>query len=276
MRIRSHPQSAFTLVELLVASAITALIVVMLGTMFSSLTSTSLRANQRIDSFRDARAALQMIERDLSGLVRTQWTPNTTPVPITRPAAYLAMKNLYTDPGAANASTDNQQIYALIAAKNSGSGDVCSVGYYCRWNTSTNSYSLHRYFRDSTSTYNTINNSATYASETSLYTPDPQSTGPAAMRDEVLAAYVWGFRVTPYDAAGAVLPTPYPVCDSSATSNDPPPAAIEISFKAMSPNAARALISTGAQAAVWMTPSDAAYQRLIAPNAYEFRTRIKL
>lgn len=278
MTFTRRSTAAFTLVELLVATAITAVIVVMLGTMFGSLSSTSLRANQRIDSFRDARAALQMIQRDLSGLVRTQWDVKTTPVPpppptpITRPAAYLALKNLYVDP-----SGDNQQIYALVAAKNSGPGDVCSVGYYCRWDSTRKSYSLHRYFRGSAETYDIIRDSIDYASDEILYKPDPSDTDPALMKDEVLASYVWNLRITPYDASGVALTPAYPyVCDSSADTNNPAPAVLEISFKAMSQNAARALISSGAGADVWMTPANAAYQRLIAPNVYEFRTRIQL
>lgn len=272
-------REAFTIVELLVATAITALIVVLLGTMFGSLTNTTSRANHRTDAFRDARAALQMMERDLSGLVRTQWDvkPNPIPpVPITRPAAYLALKSLYSDPATLNPATDNQQIYALIAAKNTGPGDVCSVGYYCRWDTTRNSYSLHRFFRDSATTYTTIAASTTYASEMSLYTPDAPGTLPASMKDEVLASYVWSLRITPYDSAGAVLATPYPyVCDSSATTNDPLPAAIEISFKAMSPEAARTVLSVSSDPMDWMEASRPRYRLLIAPNAYEFRTRIK-
>src|SRR6476620_10188648 len=99
MRFRlPRTREAFTIVELLIATAITALIVVLLGTMFGSLTSTTSRANQRIDSFRDARAALQMMERDLANLVRTQWEPDPfsnpppppgTSQPRTRASAYF-------------------------------------------------------------------------------------------------------------------------------------------------------------------------------------------
>src|SRR5437762_11369590 len=67
-RHRKH-HDAFTIVELLIASTITVVIVVMLGTMFGSITKTISRAGQRTDAFRDARAALRMIERDLRGLV---------------------------------------------------------------------------------------------------------------------------------------------------------------------------------------------------------------
>ena len=139
--------AGFTIVELLVAAAITVLIVVMLGTMFGSLINTTSRSNQRIDAFRDARAALQMMARDLSGLVRNQ--RDATGTPITRPAAYLALDNIYSDP-----ASGNQQIFALIATKNSGPGDVCAVGYYCRWDDQGGyNYSLRRFFRNSTATF---------------------------------------------------------------------------------------------------------------------------
>ncbi len=267
-KLSNNSRAGFTLVELLVAAAITVLIVVMLGTMFSSLSSTSLRTNQRIDAFRDARAALQMMERDLSTLLRNQRDPAGNP--ITRPAAYFVIKDLYDDP-----ATGNQQVYALIA-KNSGPGDVCAVGYYCRWDPQLHAYSLYRFFRDSTVTFSRITAAPTYASETDLYTPDPDSTAPASVKDDVLAAYVWNLQIKAFDALGAAITTPL-VCDSSATTVVPLPAVIEISFQAISPNAARALVATGAGPDLWMGPATApAYQRLIAPHAYKFRTRIKL
>ena len=281
--IRRKSEAAFTIVELLIAASITVLIVVLLGTMFGSLTQTTSRANQRIDAFRDARAALQMMQRDLSGLVRTQWQPDpfaspaptVPPQPLTRPSAYLALKNIYAD-----SATGNQQIYALIALKNSGSSDVCSVGYYCSWDGTY--YTLRRFFRDSSSTYGTLSSpspgpaespGAVYISDTSLYRPNP-SPSPVPT-DDVLAQYVWNLKITAYDKSGAIINTsPSYICDSSATTPVQPPAVLEISFRAMSSEAARTVIASGASASVWMNESDPTYLRLIKPHAYEFRTRI--
>src|SRR5437660_7087089 len=113
--MRGHRQSsaAFTLVELLIAVAITTLIVVMLGTMFGSLANTSNRANQRIDAFRDARAALQMIERDMANLVHAT------------PTAYFALDKRWQDTANdpysdSTSGNPNRQVYGLIALKNSG------------------------------------------------------------------------------------------------------------------------------------------------------------
>ncbi len=162
-------ERAFTLAELLIATGITAIIVVLFGTMLGSLLNTASRANQRIDAFREARAALQMMERDFSNLVPTQWNIQTSPIPtpppspITRPAAYFALKNIYTDP-----AVGNQQIYGLVAVKAAGSptpsvGDVCAVGYYCRWE--GNRYTLRRFFRDSTHTFSVLQNAVSYAAD---------------------------------------------------------------------------------------------------------------
>lgn len=265
----------FTLVELLIAAAITVIIVVLLGLMLSSLMSSAARASQRVDAFRDARAALQMMQRDLSNLVRAQWTPDPfaspTPTPgtiqpVTRPLAYLALQNIY-DPAAAN-----QEIYGVISQK-SGSGDVCFVGYYCAWD--GRAYSLRRFFRDSTAAYAVLSSPtpmpspAPYIPAADLYKPNPSpSPGPA---DDVLAAYVWNLRVTAYDSSGNVLTYPY-TCDTSAATATLAPAALEISFYAMSPQAARTVMSVSSNPADWMNLNP----NLVNPHAYQFRTRINL
>src|SRR5437870_5573426 len=117
-RLRSHrgftlakqrdPESirGFTLAELLIATGITAAMVLMLGWMLGSLMSSASHTTARVDAFRDARAALQMIERDLRNLVRTQWnpdpftnpTPTATPQAITKAAAYFALDKVWQDP----------------------------------------------------------------------------------------------------------------------------------------------------------------------------------
>src|SRR5438128_4040107 len=201
-RLRSHrgftlakqrdPESirGFTLAELLVATGVTAGMVLMLGWMLGSLMSSASHANERVDAFRAARAALQLIERDLRNLVRTQWNPDpfTNPAPapcfasaisttrVTLPAAYFALDSLYSDPAAGN-----QQLYALVAEKTpASSGDLCAVGYYCAWDTQLHAYSLRRFFRGLT--FSDIQGFGTFAGESFLYSPGSS--------DPVLAAFV--------------------------------------------------------------------------------------
>ena len=272
-------ERAFTLAELLIATGITVIMVLLLGAMLGSLMSTTSRANQRIDAFRDARAALQMMERDFANLVQTQWQPDpfASPAPgstqpLTRPLPYLALKNI-ADPTAAN-----REIYGVIGARNSGLGDVCLVGYYCSWD--GRAYSLRRFFRDSAASYAVLSSPsplpspATYIPDSDLYKPSPSpSPGPA---DDVVAQYVWNLRIAAYDANGNVLSYPY-TCDTSPVSATRPPAAIEISFNVMSPQAARTVMSVSSSPADWdPTTQTQTYQRLILPHKYEFRTRISL
>jgi type II secretory pathway pseudopilin PulG len=269
----------FTLAELLVATGITAGMVLMLGWMLGSLMGSASHANERVDAFRDARAALQMIERDLRNLLRTQWNPdpftNPTPLPcfasavsttaVTLPAAYFALESIYTDP--ATAGNQNQQLYALIAEQTTGSsGDVCAVGYYCRWDDGTHAYTLRRFFRRFSLA--DMQGWGTYARDSVLYSP----TGD----DQVLAAYIWNFKVTIYDAAGNQYNT-YPcVCDGSSTAAKQLPTAIEISFNAMSPQAARTVMSVSSSPNDWMDSTTQNYERLILPHVYQFRSRINL
>ncbi len=274
-------RAAFTLVELLIATGITVAMVLMLGLMLGSLMSSASHATERVDAFRDARAALQMMERDLRNLVRTQWNPdpftNPTPAPcaastisttrVTLPAAYFVLKNISGDPS--TASNRNQQLYALVAAKTTASsGDVCAVGYYCQWDNQFHAYSLRRFFRDSAATFAVMQAAVSYAADSVLYTPSAS--------DPVLAAYVWNLQITLYDAAGNRYTT-YPcVCDQAGVTPNQLPAAVEISFSAMSPQAARTVMSVSSSPNDWMDPTTQTYQRLVAPHAYQFRSRINL
>ena len=265
--------SAFTLAELLIATGVTAGLVVMLGWMLGSLMRTSSHATARVDAFRDARAALQLIERDLRNLVRTQWNPDpfTNPPPastspLTLPAAYFAVDNLYSDP-----ATGNQQFYALVADKTTTtSGDVCAVGYYCAWDTQLHDYSLRRFFRGSDGPNGTLavmrnaQQQTGYAADSVLYTP--------GLADPVLAAYVWNLKITMYNSSGTVINAYSYICDPTATTPNPLPAAIEISFNAMSPQAARTVMSVTSDPSRWMNMD----VNLVKPHAYEFHSRINL
>ena len=286
-RLRSR--AAFTLVELLIATGITVAMVLMLGLMLGSLMGSASHATARVDAFRDARAALQMIERDLRNLVHNQWSPDpfTSPAPapcaasaisttpVTLPAAYFVLKDIYSADPATVPGHHNQQLYALVAAKTTASsGDVCAVGYYCQWDNQLHAYTLRRFFRDSAHTFAVMQAAGSYAADSALYVLNAPDA-----KNDVLAAYVWNLQITLYDAAGNQYqyPTSYPcVCDQGATAPIMLPAAVEISFNAMSPQAAQAMMSVSSNPNDWMDTTTQNYQRLIAPHAYQFRSRINL
>ena len=268
---RTNRASAFTIVELLIAATISIAIVLMLGTMFGSLSSTASRANARIDAFREARAALQLMERDLTGLVKASNT------------AYFALDKLYQPSGNdpqdayanANNSSPNRQIFALVSARNkpagkkaSEIGDLCAVGYYCKWE--GNRYTLRRLFRNSADTYNYISpqvsgGSLNYTPAKLLYIP--------AYTDDVLASYVWNLQITPFKSDGNP-DTTYPLVIDPSKPGVILPTAIEIQFNAISPAAAKTVVASSTNPSDWMDTTSPTYQRLIAPHVYQFRTRI--
>ena len=244
--------AAFTLTEILIGVVITTMIVVMLGTIFVGLTGTSLRANQRMDAFRDARGALSMMRRDVSNLVRAV------------PTAYFALADQYNDPN--TASTKNRQLYALTSIKN-GLGDVCAVGYYCRWDSTKHAYTLCRYFSSSAATLAILQNHGAeiYALANKLFIP--------ATSDETVAAYVWNLQITAYKTDGTVDNT-YPLIINPVDPSVVLPAALEISFDVISPQAAQGMLNASSTPNDWMDSTTTNYRRFIAPHAYEFRSRI--
>jgi type II secretory pathway pseudopilin PulG len=278
MKEQPISERAFTLAELLVAVGITVLIVVMLGIMFGSMINTASRTNHRIDAFRDARAAFQIMRRDFEGLVKVQ------------PAVYFSL-----DPD--GGGTDMREVCGLVSAKNqppTGSpGDVCAVRYYAEWESAARRYTLHRYFKDSSQTYNTFkanlsNQVLGYTSGTSMY-----YDGVGA--DDAVATCAWDLQVVAYDNAGNVInsvndvyghPTTGPyTCDPTGSTNALPQS-IELSFKAMGADAARTIIAATSGRSdgynVWGVVDNASpasgdltlYDNLIKPYAYDFRTRI--
>lgn len=274
--------AAFTIVELLVAAAITVLIVVMLGTMFGALINTTSHASHRVDAFRDARAALQLIRHDLETLVKAQ------------PAAY------FTSEADATIGPDVRQLCGLISAKNKPAGtaiagDLCAVRYYSAWDSTGRVYSLHRYFKDSVQTLATFQ--ANLSGGTLSYVPRSSLYYDGLGVDEVVATCAWDLQITAYDSNGAIInsvndffnkPTSGPyTCDPNGSVNALPDS-IEITFKALGADAARTVVAATAGRTdgfeVWKVVDNAApasgdqtlYNNLIKPYTYDFRTRIRL
>jgi hypothetical protein len=150
------------------------------------------------------------------------------------------------------------------------------VGYYCAWDGAKRTYSLRRFFRNSKDTYEAIKpqvngTTLSYTSPAALYAP--------AVNDDIVASYVWNLKITAYKSDGT-KDTSYPgnpvIIADPGNANLVPPAALEISFRAISPEAARTVMSVASGPADWMSEASQNYIRLIGPHAYEFRTRINL
>ena len=271
----AHPDSrrAFTLVEVLIATAIVVFLVAMLAQILSATQGIWRNAEARSDPFRDARAAIELMSRELALAI-----PNDK-------APVLALENICpAQPGDAN-GPDNQQIYALLPSRNVDTNnsavnksDICAVGFYCVWDNAKHAYVLRRHFLASDYTFSRMQTAGLPANSTpavNVYEPTASPTPPAL--DEDVAAYVWDLKIVPYEFIGGVLTptTTYPI-----TYNNSLPQFLEISFKAMSPQAARKLTAQNIGSDVWFPPDPnnppAIYRNQILPVMHQFKTRVRL
>jgi type II secretory pathway pseudopilin PulG len=238
----SHRIGGFTLVELLLAIAITLVLVALLGRVLVATTSVYQIADQKMDAFRDAKAALQMMANDLG---RADISGNE---------GFLNLSQFSSDNSYA------MEAYAVFPAKNSGKSDLCSVGYYLDWDGTSKTYSLRRFFK----------NSDIVAPSLAKTSPDfgaayDRTTGTTP---ETIASYVWDLEIRPGEGQNTVLLG----TDLASKWNW-----VEIRFKAMSVKAGRKLQQVGAVGkSTWDDPSSAEYRRFILPNEQQFVTRVSL
>jgi type II secretory pathway pseudopilin PulG len=230
---------AFTLTELLISVGITSLIVVMLGQMFSSATALWRTSGQRIDSFRDGRAALQLMAADLS-----------------RANIRGDVNMLTLKPPGGDYATEAD---AVSPIKNTGKSDLCVVEYYLSWSDATKTYSLMRRFKNSDTTIDYLKTSP--LDFDAIYRRDSGT-------EEVIATPVWALEIRPGETDNVITP----VTGSGAQWRW-----IEIRFKTMSVNAARKLSTIPSiTQAIWDDPGSTTYRRLILPDEQQFVIRVSL
>ena len=201
-------RAGFTLAELLIATAITGLIIILLGQIFSSASAMWRLGGERIDAFRDARAALQLM------------------------AADLARANINGDPQMLKLVPSSDGKYAVEAdavtpIRNSGKSDLCAVQYYLLWDGTAKTFALMRRFKGSDLLSNASNGylANTPPDFTTMY---DKTSG----IEEAIATPIWDLQIRPG------------ITDIPLTSVGGAPTSwkwLEIRFKSMSVNSARKL-----------------------------------
>lgn len=235
---RNQTIHAFTLAELLIAISITLIIILVLFQVFAATANQWQSSDQRIDTFRDARAALQIMTRDLS---RADVNGNT---------AMLTLSN--------SNGTFATEAYAITPIPNSGKSDLCAVGYYCAFDLTTKAFSLRRLFKDSNATYTSLATAS--PNFTAIYTKD-------LTLDETAAAYIWDLQFRPGLAADPVDPAANPSNQWKW---------LEIRFKSMSPAAARKIRGMAVTEATWLDNTTTIYKSVILPYEQQFVSRVAL
>ncbi len=218
---------AFTLTELLVSMAILSGLILLMFAVVDGTTQTWTKSEQRVDAFREARAALFIISRDLQTMVpapdigpEPYPTPPTaapgpgptpTPTPAPTPNGIPDFRYFFVNPdpsGAAHitfsgvaAEPYGDRFFFLTAQPSSAQGtgeksDICAIGYYLDYTASPNapnSFKLYRYFKGSNDTFTRLRNYVRNEPPTSVLMV------PSSATDEVLARNVVDFRVVAYD-----------------------------------------------------------------------------
>ncbi len=254
---RDRQRRAFTLLELLVAITVLILLIVLLASTVQSTASIWQHSEKKIDAFREARAALHLMRKDLSRIVPANGLPALTTMPL------FGSETTEGVP-------ESRQIFAFTTARNKGLTDVCLVGYFCRWNPEVNGYELIRYFADSDETFARLQDIA--QDPQALFTPEEIFTpNDAPEACEKLAAVVWNLSFKIFDAAGReITAQPLTVTDGNL------PASIEVSMDVISPKALRAFQGRAIDRGFWAYPTSHLYIRHIAPSMQSFTTRIPL
>lgn len=244
--LSSPSKKAFTLIELLISMAILALLMALLFQIFELAMRTWQSAEQRTESFREARAALHIISRDLRNTLRGN----------------DKVTSLILDDLSPNPVQPNEEVYALTTVKrNSGQSDVCAVGFYCYWDENVGAFNLKRYFLNSDDTFKNLGGGKT------LFKPFPAARDTET--DSTLAAFVWDFRVTGIETNGNIRTYPF---EAKADL----PAYLQIEFKALNTQASRRIKAQGIEPSGWFSSGSELYKNSIRPYVQQFTTRIPL
>lgn len=167
---------AFTLLELLVAMAVLSIILVVLMNVVQSATALWRNSENRMETYREARAALQVMASDLANfLPSTNIAHFRTNISSTNQLAFLAMM-----PQSSQGTGDL--------------GDVCAVGYFVGYGSKSpigaggaQACNLHRFF---------LGSNATFSNLSSGSTPFPATDfAPSGNNTEILARNVLNFSV---------------------------------------------------------------------------------
>jgi type II secretory pathway pseudopilin PulG len=151
----TRPKAAFTLIELMVAGAITTLMLLGMTGIFDQSMKAWRLSSRRGDAEREVRAAMATVERDLGGLVLGPGLPLY--VGRFEPSVVGIAASNYPNlaPQSASGAWSNVSTALFFASAQrpdaASPGDISGVGYYVAWDPQSNegrgAYNLYRYFQ---------------------------------------------------------------------------------------------------------------------------------
>lgn len=253
----------FSLIELLVACVITALVVALVMRSFSAASLSWRYTEARANAYRDARAAIEIMSRDLRNVAPAFGSVKGDAMQGNPPTLLLDY-----DPDTVPEDRVNDEFYAMTIQPNAAQTSLCTVGYRCVWIPSLNCFSLHRRYKNGNATFASLLKAGAgkkLIGFSDLYF----NTNDATSEDEV-ASCVWGFTIRP-----CVNGAPSPSYPRSGYSNNLP-TWVDIQFKAMAEDNLAKLRRSGINRSTWFDQGSTFYKTLILPHQQAFAVRARL
>lgn len=222
--VDSVKNSAFSLIELLVAMAVLSLLVVMMLGLVDSAAKLWRDSENRVDAYREARAALSIMSRDLRNALATT---NTNLFLLNNDGAFAkAPASAETNADRAGAAFFLSALPVNAQETGKNRSDICEVGYFLgfeRLTGATNqTLNLYRFFMSSDDTFTRLGVNSNFV--------NVPLVGDSS---ELLARNVREFKVTPYALSNNAFVAFTP------TTNKPMPDMVELSVTAVNQDAAK-------------------------------------
>ena len=198
-------QSAFTLIELMAATTVLSIILLMMVGMQDQMSKAWSNSNRRTDATREARAAARLMASDLGGMAFRPNTPNSSYDSFATVLTNQGLPYLYSSNGAGtsitipDAETNSAYLFALCnqASRGTNYTDIGLVGYYIASRLTTNvsgfvttNYNLHRYYVPASNAVGNLASWLTSKDATNLFS----GVNPAT--DDILARNTCNLRIT--------------------------------------------------------------------------------
>lgn len=266
----SVKKSAFTLLEVMVAMAIMAILLVLLLNMVDSGAKLWRVNENRVDSYREARAALGIMSRDLQNALAA--TNSTGQFLLNADAfSHLAsVGNLVSDTNQGAGMLFLTALPAKAQDTSSNKSDICQVGYFLAFgkssspaNSPLNTMNIYRYILSSDPTFERLTNLSAPIFPSDLSTLNPNQV-------ELLARNVTRFTARAYTVTNNTFSA------FSASPATPLPDLVEISISAINQETGKNLGTDAGDFGTWTSTNTAAYTNIVGPAEQTFTTRIKL
>lgn len=269
---RRGKERAFSMIEMLVATAVFVVMLTLLLGMISNASQIWQRSEGQKNRQQAARRALEMIARDMESAVFPANTNGTTTL------------QFQVNPGLPGYENPSAAFWQAAASAESNGSDLSDVGYFVAWTTNQTGDAqgeLRRYRLAATNTDASFQLGANFLSTGKLSTHAPGSDD-AATQQGLVSQNIIGLWITLFTRAADGTAgtndslTPY---DSRSVPVPPRPTSAEIAVAVIDPRAARRITNSAAITALYTTNADdlaTAFNNQFGGGVQIFKSRVIL